>query len=60
MVWVGRDLKDDLGTSLLPWAGTPPTTSGCPKPHPAWPCTLPGMGHPQLLWATCAGASAPS
>ncbi|KFW07755.1 Dysferlin, partial [Eurypyga helias] len=37
----------------LPWAGTPSPRPGCSKPHPAWPWTLPGMGHPQLLWATC-------
>jgi len=28
----------------------PPTRSGCPEPHPTWPGTPPGMGHPQL-WA---------
>ena len=32
-----------------------------PEPRPAWPRTLPGIqGQPQLLWATCARASAPS
>jgi len=29
----------------------PLTGSGCTVPHPAWPWTPPGMGHPQLLWA---------
>ena len=48
-VWGGRDLKDHLVPTSLPWAGTPATRPGCPKPHPAWPWTLPGMGHPQLL-----------
>ncbi|NXN61757.1 TCP4 polymerase, partial [Rynchops niger] len=28
MVWVGRDLKDHLVPSPLPWAGTPPTRPG--------------------------------
>ena len=28
-----------------------PPSSGCPWPHP-WPWGLPGVGHPQLLWAT--------
>lgn len=27
---------------------------------PAWPSVLPGMRHPQLLWATCSSASLPS
>ena len=39
-----------LVPTALPWAGTPPTRPGCPKPHPAWPWTPPRMGHPQLLW----------
>ncbi|NWW95496.1 SPDEF factor, partial [Rhynochetos jubatus] len=29
----------------LPRAGTPSTSPGCSQPHPAWPWTLPGMGH---------------
>jgi len=48
MVWVGRDLKDHLIPTPLPWAGTSSTRPGCPKPHPAWPWTLPGRGQPQL------------
>jgi len=28
-----------------PTVGSPPTV---PKPHPAWTCALPGMGHQQL------------
>ncbi|XP_064493014.1 phospholipid-transporting ATPase IK, partial [Pseudopipra pipra] len=43
----------------LPWPGTPPTSPGCSKPPPTWPWTLPGMGQPQLLWATCARAPHP-
>jgi len=45
MVWVGRDLKDLVPTSL-PWRGTPSTRVGCSKPCPAWPSALPGRGHP--------------
>ena len=60
MVWVGRDLKDHLVPTPLPWTGTPSTRPGCPKPHPTWPWTLPGRGRPQLLWATCSSASPPS
>jgi len=48
MVWVGRDLKDHLVPTPLPWAGTPSTRPGCSKPHPTWPWTLPGTGQPQL------------
>ena len=29
----------------LLWAGLPPTSSGCPGPHPTWPLAPPGMGH---------------
>ena len=57
---VRRDRKDHLVPTPLPWAGTPSTRPGCSKPHPAWPWTLPGRGHPQLLWTTCSSASAPS
>ena len=35
----------------LMWAALPPTSSGCPGPHPIWPWRPPGMRHPQLLWA---------
>lgn len=62
VVWVGRTLKVQrpaMGNDLplegpqrpftdLPWG------SG---PRPTWPWALPGMGHPQLLWATCASVS---
>jgi len=44
MVWVGRDLKDHLVPSPLPWTGTPFTRPGCSKPCPTWPWTLPGRG----------------
>lgn len=57
VVWVGWDLKDLLVPLLLLWTGLP-TTKSCtrsrwPGPHP-WPWTPPGLGCPQLLWATCA------
>jgi len=48
MAWVGKDLK--AHPVHLPWA-VPPSSSGCPGPHPTWPWVPPGMGHPQLLWA---------
>lgn len=35
MPWVGRDLKDHLATTPLPWAGMPPSGPGCPGPHPS-------------------------
>ncbi|NWR24901.1 CAF1A factor, partial [Emberiza fucata] len=45
--WCG--LGDTLKPiQFLPWAGPPCT---CSEPHPASPWSLPGMGHPQLLWA---------
>jgi len=48
MAWVGRDLKDHQApTSLF---NTRPSFSG---PHPIWPWTTPGVGHPQPLWAAC-------
>jgi len=34
MAWVGRDLKDHVVPSPLPWAGTPSTRPVCSKPHP--------------------------
>jgi len=58
MLRVGRDLKDHLVPTPLPWASS--TRPGCSELHPTWPWTLPGRGHPQLLWATCASASPPS
>jgi len=60
MVWVGRDLKDHLVPTPPPWAGTPSTRPGCSELHPAWPWTLPGRGHPQLLRAIYSSASPPS
>jgi len=59
MIWIGRDLKHHLGPSPQPREGTPSTRSGCSKPLPSWPWTLPGRGQPQLRWATCASASPP-
>lgn len=50
--WVERDPKDHL---------IPATTGpGCSKLYPSSPWPLPGMGQPQLPWATCAWASPPS
>jgi len=54
MVWVGRDLIDHIIPTPLPWTGTRSTRPGCSEPCPAWPWTLPDVGHPQLLWAACA------
>ena len=34
--WVGRGLKAHP-PQPLPWTGLPPTSSGCPGPHPTWP-----------------------
>lgn len=34
-----RTLKNPQPQSLL-WGGTPPTSPGCSKPHPAWPWML--------------------
>ena len=60
MVRVGRDLKDHLVPTPLPWAGTSPTRPGCSELHPACLWTLPGRGQPQLLWTTCASVWPPS
>jgi len=60
MVWVGRDLKDHLVPTTLPWAGTPYTRPGCSELHPTCPWTFPRRGQPQLLWATHSSASPPS
>lgn len=54
MAWVGRDLKDHLGSNPLPWAELLPTESSCPGLHLAWFWITSGMGHP------CASASSPS
>jgi len=59
-VWVGRDLKDHLLPTPLPWAGTPCTRPGCSEPHPTWPWALSGKGQPQLLRATYYSVSPPS
>jgi len=57
MAWVGRDLKYHQVPTPLPQAGSPTSISntrpGYPGPHPTWPWTPPGMGHPQPLWAAC-------
>jgi len=57
MVWVGRDLKDHLVLTPLPWAGTSSTRPGCSELHSTGPSTLPARGHPQLLWAISSSAS---
>lgn len=43
MVWVGRNHKDHLCPTPLPWAGTFSSRPGCSKPHPGSPWTLPGI-----------------
>ena len=44
--------EDQLAPIPLPWAGTSLSTSGCPGPHSTRPLVPPGMGYPQLLWAS--------
>jgi len=34
MVWIGRDLKNHLVPTPLPWSGIPSARPGCSKPHP--------------------------
>jgi len=41
MFGLGKDLKDHLVPTLLPWAGTSSTRPGCSELHSAWPWTLP-------------------
>jgi len=36
MAWVEKDLRDNLVSTLLLWAGLPVSGPGCPEPHPAW------------------------
>ena len=44
-----------FSSNPLLWQGYQPprsgTSAGCPGPHPTWPWTPPGRGHPQHLWA---------
>ena len=51
MAWVGSDLKDHQAPTALQQVGPPTSTfntkPSCPRPHPNWPCTPPGTGHPQ-------------
>lgn len=49
--WVGRALSDHLVPTSLLRVGLPTTRSAYPEPHPSWPWTPTGMGHPQLFWA---------
>ena len=39
----------------LPWAGLPPTSSGCPGSHPTRPWAPPGMGHHSFSGQLCQG-----
>jgi len=61
MAWVGRYLKNHQVATALLQARLPnarsSTRSDCLGPHPAWPWTPPGTGHPQALWATCSSTS---
>ena len=55
MVWVGRNLKDHLVPTPLPWTGTSSTRPGCSEPHPTWPvrrCSY--LCPPELcsIWST--------
>ena len=62
MTWIRKDLKDHLVPTPPLWTELLTMKSGtrscCPEPHPIWPWSSLGMGHPQLLWAAC--ASSPS
>jgi len=60
MAWVERDIKAHPVPAPMPWAGLPPTSSGCPGPHPTWPGAPPGMGHYTTSLGSCARASPPS
>lgn len=52
MLWVGKDLKDPLVPTSLPWAGISPTWSAYSGPHTTCSWTVLGIEHPQPLWAT--------
>ena len=57
MSWVERSHKaQSVPTPAVGWL--PPTSSGCPGPHPAQPWAPPGMGHPQLYGQLCQGLTA--
>lgn len=59
MVKGGRDLKDHPAPTPLPWAGTPPSSSGCPGPiQPGLEYLSPEMGHPQISGQQCQGLTA--
>lgn len=53
MACVGRDIRAHPVPMPLPQAGTPCPRPGCSDHHPTRPWTLPGVGHPQILWTTC-------
>lgn len=57
IIGVGRDFEDYLVQVPLPWVGISSTRPRCSKPHPTWPLTLLGLGHPQLFWATHSSVS---
>lgn len=41
MVWIGREFKDHLVPTPLPWTGKSSARPGWSKPCPTWPWTLP-------------------
>lgn len=47
MIWIGRSSH----SYPLPWVGIPSIRSDSSGPCHVWSCALPGMEHPQLLWA---------
>lgn len=51
MAWFGRNLKDHLVRTYPPWQGYHTLNQAA---QPTWPWALPGMEHPQFLWATWA------
>lgn len=50
MVWDGSDLKDHLVQLSCHRKGHFPLDQVVQSPIPPWSWTLPGMGHPWLLW----------
>ena len=51
-VWVLKDFQDHLVPTPAA-GGLPPTSSGCPGPHPTWPWAPPGMGHHSFSGQLC-------
>jgi len=52
MVWVRKSVKITQ-PQPLPWPVLPPTSSGCPGPHPTWLWVPPGMGHHSFSGKLC-------